>query len=122
MIFSADADPGAGAADPAAAAQVLERVDREPHFQLLAGLLGAGEAGGAVATLDRRRGGAEDAEAHAAGGRARVEDVDALAALALVDQPLAGLIGRLVGAGDAGRDVDRDDLPAGFEQAARRPR
>ncbi len=36
------ADPGAGAADPAAAAQVLERVDREPHLQLLARLLGAG--------------------------------------------------------------------------------
>ncbi len=37
------ADPGAGAADPPAAPQVLEGVDREPHLQLLAGLLGAGE-------------------------------------------------------------------------------
>ena len=35
------ADPGPGAADAAAAAQVLESVDREPHLQRLAGLLGA---------------------------------------------------------------------------------
>ena len=49
------ADPGAGAADAAAAAQVLEGVDREPHLQLFAGLLGAGEAGVGVAAVDRPR-------------------------------------------------------------------
>ena len=35
-----------------------------------------------------------------------------LAALVLVDQPLARLAGGLEGAGDAGRDVDRDDFAA----------
>ena len=42
--------------------------------------------------------------------------MDPLAALAFVDQPLAGLAGGLEGAGDAGGDVDRDDLAAGVEQ------
>jgi hypothetical protein len=42
--------------------------------------------------------------------------VDALAALVLGDQPLAGLAGGLEGAGDAGRDVDRDDLAPALEQ------
>ena len=69
-----------------------------------------------VAARRRRGRGAEHAEAHAAGRRARVHDVDPLAALAFVDQPLARLVGGLEGAGDAGRDVDRDDLLAGVEQ------
>ena len=42
--------------------------------------------------------------------------MDSLAAPALVDEPLAGLVGRLEGAGDPGGDVDRDDLPTGVEQ------
>jgi hypothetical protein len=42
--------------------------------------------------------------------------VQSLAALVLVDQPLASLAGGLEGAGDAGRDVDRDDFPALVEQ------
>ena len=88
------ADPGPGAADPAAAPQVLEGVDREPHLQLLARLLGAGEDGLAVAPRRRGGGGGEDAEAHPAGGRARVEDVDPLAALAFVDEPVASLARR----------------------------
>ena len=56
------------------------------------------------------------ADAQAAGRRARVEDVDALAALAVGDQVLGGLAGRLAGAGDAGRDVDRDDFAAGVQE------
>ena len=110
------ADPGAGAADPAAAPQVLEGVDREPHLQLLARLLGAGDDRLGVAAGRGRGGGAERAEAHPAGRRARVEDADPLAALVFVDEPLAGLAGGLEGAGDAGRDMDRDDLAAGVEQ------
>src|SRR5690349_12912436 len=60
--------------------------------------------------------GAEGAEPHPAGGRAGVEQVQPLAALAFLDQPLARLSGGLEGAGDAGRDVDRDDFPAFVEQ------
>ena len=117
LIFRAPTDPGAGAADPAAAAQVLEGVDREPHLQLLAGPLGAGER-----RRRRRRpppaaaDGAEHGQAHAAGRRARVHDADPLAALVLVDQPLARLVRGLEGAGDPGGDVDRDDFLAGVEQ------
>ena len=59
---------------------------------------------------------AERAEAHPAAGRPRVEEVDPLAALALVDQPLAGLARGLEGPRDARGDVDRGDFPAGVEQ------
>ena len=110
------ADEGAGAADPPAAPQVLEGVDREPHLQLLAGLLGAGERRVGVAACCGGGSGAERAEAHPAGRRARVEELDPLAALALVDEALAGLAGGLAGAGDPRRDVDRGDLAAGVEQ------
>ncbi len=116
LIFSAEPIQARGAADPPAAPQVLEGVDREPHLQLLAGLLGPGDRRLAVATTGRGRRGGQGAEAHPAGRRARVEDVDALPALALVDEALAGLVGGLAGAGDAGRDVDRDDLAPGLEQ------
>ena len=47
---------------------------------------------------------------------AAVDDVDPLAALALVDQPLARLVGRLEGPRDPGGEVDRDDLAALREQ------
>ena len=76
-------------------------------WAMAAGRVGAVQGGGR---------GAERAEAHAAGGRARVQHVDPLAALVFLDQPLARLVGGLEGAGDAGRDVDRDDFPAGVEQ------
>jgi hypothetical protein len=42
--------------------------------------------------------------------------VQPLAAPVLVDQALTCLAGRLEGAGDAGGDVDRDDLPAFVQQ------
>jgi hypothetical protein len=42
--------------------------------------------------------------------------MDALAAPAFVDEALASLQRRLVGAGDPGRDVDRDDLVAVLEE------
>src|SRR6202012_5598362 len=110
------ADPGAGAADAAALAQVLERVDGEPHLQRLAHLPGAGDRLlGAAARFDRRRG-RKDAEAGRAAGHLGVVEVDALAVPALVDQPLARLVGGLEGARDRRGDVDRDDLLARVEQ------
>ncbi len=110
------ADPGAGAADAAAAAQVLEGVDRKPHLQLLARLPGAGEDRFAVAAGPGGRGGREHRVAHPAAGRARVEEVDPISPLALGDEPLARLPGCLEGPRDAGGDVDRDDLAAFVEQ------
>ena len=68
------------------------------------------------------RRGRERQEAGAAAGRAAVVDEDPLAALALVDQLLARLVRRVAGAGDAGREVDRDDLARRRRGAARRPR
>ena len=43
------ADEGLGGADPTALAQVLERVDREPHLERVAHLVDPGQAGLAVA-------------------------------------------------------------------------
>src|SRR5881394_225207 len=110
------ANEGAGAADPAAAPQVLERVDREPHLQLLTGLLSARHRCISPSAAGSGRRGAARAEAHSAGRRARIENLDSLAALAFVDEALAGLAGRLAGAGDTGRDMDRGDLAASVEQ------
>ena len=47
-----------------------------------------------------------------AGAGAAVVDVDPLASLALVQQALPGLLGRLAGSRDPGREVDRDDVPS----------
>src|SRR3954453_14525221 len=85
------ADPGAGAADPPTAPQVLERVDRKPHLQRPPRLLAPRQHRLGVPPGGGRGGGAEGAEAHAAGRRARIHQVQALAVLALVDQPLPGL-------------------------------
>ena len=52
----------------------------------------------------------------AAAAAAAVQDVDPLAAGPRVDQRLAGLQRRVVGARDPGRDVDRDDLASLGEQ------
>ena len=68
------------------------------------------------------RGGGEHAEPHPAGRRARVEDVDPLAALAFVDQPLAGLVGGLEGAGDARPRCGSRRSPCRRRAAARRRR
>jgi hypothetical protein len=110
------AHPGAGGADPAAATQVLERVDREPHPQVLPCRADALDDG-----LDRlaglgRRDRREDEHPHPTAAGAAVDHMDALASAALVDQPLAGLRRRLVGAGDPGCEMDRDDRPAGVEE------
>ena len=111
------ADPGAGAADAAAAAQVLEGVDREPHLQRPCGSprrvrgrpSASAPAAAAVAAPSAQRPIPPAAERESMTWMP-------LAALVFVDQPLAGLAGGLEGAGDAGRDVDRDDFPAGVEQ------
>ena len=110
------ADPGAGAADPAAPAQVLEGVDREPHLQLLARLLGTGEDGVAVAarrpprrrppaprTPSRRRPSASRRRGSAPRPCPRRS-----AARAPGRRPRRS--------GNAGGDVDRDDLTALVEQ------
>ena len=109
-------DPGPGAADPAPAPQVLEGVDREPHLQLLAGLLGARHRALAVGAACRRCRRGKRAEPHPAAGRARVVDVDPLAALALGYQSLAGLPGRLERARDSRGNMDRGDFATGVEQ------
>ena len=62
----------------------------------------------------RRRG--EDQHAHPAAARAAVDDVDALAAAALVDQALPRLLRRFVGSRDRRGEMDRDDVAAGVEQ------
>ena len=80
-------------------------------FRLRPSLLGAEQTTSSAeppsaAALDR----AQHHHRHPAGGGPRVDDVDPLAALAVGDEALARLHGGLVGARDAGRDVDRDDL------------
>src|SRR6478736_7652577 len=98
--------------DPAALAEVLERVDREPHLQLVAGAFGRRERAGAVLASLRSRGRSEDHHGLAAAGGAAVVDLDALAALSLRGQSLLRLRRGLAGAGDPGGEVDGDDVPA----------
>ena len=106
------AQPCLSGADPAPLAQVLERVEREPHLERVAAPLGGRQrlraAGSATGGVRRR----EHHQPLAAGRGAAVEDVDPLAALALVQQALARLLRRLAGSRDPGREVDRDDLAA----------
>ena len=117
------AEPRLGRADPAAAAQVLERVDREPHLQRLAG------------ALDRlQRLGSPEAPPAAA--RAATSAIIPwppqpvrLSQTWIRSPPAPSSIsswrawsGRVVGARDPGGDVDRDDVPALRRAAARRPR
>jgi hypothetical protein len=101
--------PGARRADSPALAQVLERVDRKPHPQPLAGrgdpvddLLGR------LPGIDRGCG-RQDQHPHPTATRAAVDDVNAFTATTLVDQLLPRLQRRLVGAGDPSGEVDRDD-------------
>ena len=86
------AEEGLRGADPAALAQVLERVDREPHLEHVANLLDPGHHGLAVAAGGRDFGGPDREQAGATAGRAAVVDANPLAALALVDQALARLV------------------------------
>ena len=112
-----------GGADPAALAQVLERVDREPHLQAVAGLLDPRPSTSSPSPPSAAaRAAAIVKQSRPAAGRAAVVDVDPLAALALVDQALARLVGGLEGPGDPGREVDRDDVSCPPRAAARRPR
>jgi len=113
-IFRA-ADPSPRTADSPATAQVLERVDGEPHLQPFGSLLSPYEDSVAVEPGGRCRCGRHHAETHSARRRAGVEDTNALAALALGDEALAGLARRLDGLRDPRREVDRDDLATGFE-------
>ena len=109
------ADQRLGGADAPALAQVLERVEAEPHLQALAGL---------ARGLDHLRlrlpcgggfGGGEDEAAEPAGAGLAVDDLDPAAVALVLDHP-GRLAGALVGAGEAGGDVDRDDVAAGFGQ------
>ena len=111
------ADPGARAADPAAAPQVLEGVDREPHLQLLARLLGPGDDGVAVGPrrAPRRRRRATQRPIPPAAERESKTWIRSPPLPSSISRSRAW-IGRLEGAGDAGRDVDRDDLATGVEQ------
>ena len=83
---------------------------------LVAGLLGARQdrvrVGAAAGGARRRQ--RDQAEPSARG--LRVQDADPLAAPALLLEGLLGLDGRLEGARDARRDVDRDDVAAGVQQ------
>src|SRR5581483_2712873 len=106
------AEPGLGGPDPPALAQVLERVDREPHLELLAAVLRRGQRPGAVRTSRRRGSGREHHHPLPAARGAAVVHVNALAALPLGDQALLRLRGGLAGPGDARGQVDRDDVPA----------
>ncbi len=106
------AQPCLRGADPAPLAQVLERVDREPHLERVAAALGGRQrlrAAGSLTGGVRRR---EHHQPLTAGRGATVVDVDPLPSLALVQQPLARLLRRFAGSRDPGREVDRDDLPA----------
>ena len=105
------AQPCLSGADPAPLAQVLERVEREPHLESVAATLGGRQrlraAGSSTGGVRRR----EHHQPLTAGCGATVVDMDALPSLALVQQPLARLRRRLAGSRDPGREVDRDDLP-----------
>ena len=104
------ADPRLRAADPAAAAQELERVDGEEDLELLARGAGARRRRldpGAV--LDRvGRGDRHQALAGADAGA--VEHDDPLGRDAALDELVARLLGRAHGARDPAREVDREDV------------
>ncbi len=102
-------DPRLRAADPPAAAQVLERVDREPDLRRLDRLLGP--RADRVDVAARLRGGRrrQDAEAEAAARRPRVHDRDSPVGVA--GQGVGRRLARaLYGARDVARQMDRDDV------------
>ena len=107
------AEVGLRAADPAAAAQVLQRVDGEPHLQRVAGLLGAVQDGLGIAARARGHRRGQDDQPLAAAAALRVEHGHALGAVA---ELLARLARGLDGARDAAGEVDRDDVAARVEQ------
>ena len=121
LICSAEPSQRLRGADPAAPAQVLERVDREPHLQRLAGALDRAPA-------------PPRPTAPAAAARAATSAIMPwppqpvrLSKTWIRSPPLPSSIScwrawqcRLVGARDPGRDVDRDDVAARRRAAARR--
>src|SRR3954447_6075401 len=68
------ADPGPGAADAPAPAQVLERVDGKPHLQRAAALVAPRSALLGAAARCRHSRGANRAHAHPAAARAGIDD------------------------------------------------
>ena len=113
MILQRRADPRLGAADAAAAAQELERVDREEDLH-------APRAARARARDGLRQRPAPAAAAFAAaiairprpgaGGAPSRRPSIALRRDAALDQLVARLLGRAHGARDAAGEVDRDDV------------
>ena len=122
------ADQGLGGADAPALAQVLEGVEAEPHVEAVAGLAatasttcGSGCPCAAASAAARTRQPSPPAPVWPSTTSTRPRQPFVL------DHPRR-LAGALVGAGEAGGDVDRDDVAAGFGQrlvarrGSRRPR
>ena len=100
------ADPRLRAADPAAAAEELERVDGEEDLRAPARRArGRAAAPGGVGAV---RGGVGGGDRPSGRGRRRrverVDDLDPLGRDAALDQLVAGLLGRADGAGDPAAD------------------
>ncbi len=108
-------DQGLGGADPTAAAQVLEGVEAEPHLQARAGLAGCLDHGVQRLALLGGAGGGDDHAAEPAGAGLGVDHLDPPGQSLLGEGPRR-LAGALAGAGEAGGDVDRDDVAAGGGQ------
>jgi hypothetical protein len=92
------ADPRAGGADPAAAAQELERVDHEPELQGGAQLAGGRQRARQIGAVAHRIGGGDRRHAQPGGDALRVHDLDPLGRDAALEQRRARLLRGLHGA------------------------
>ena len=118
------AEPGLRGADPPAAAQELERVDREPDLR---GARAPPRTRAATASTSAARAApprrpASATRPIAAAGAARVDDLDALAAACARPGRSPAWRADSTVPEMPPRDVDRDDVAARLDAAARRPR
>src|SRR5215218_7887777 len=106
------ADPGAGRTDSSTALEELERVDREPHLQLAASLLGPLLDVAQVTALSRRGRRPERHQPEPPRRGARAGDTHPLSSLAVPLERLGRLPRRLRRSREAAGDVDGHDVLA----------
>ena len=121
LTFSAAAEHRLSGADPAAAAQVLERVQAEPDVEALARLGDGLDHPSRLAPSAAACGGGEHEAPEAAGAGLPVDHLHATAMAILGQQPRR-LARALAGARQAAGDVDRERRPARRARAARSTR